>query len=172
MNQYKDSYTNKILIKSFIELLETKSINEISVTTLTNHAQISRATFYRHYSSIESFLFVYIEYLIREFNDTNQYLKELNIVSFVYNLSKHLYNHKNFFIVIFRQNIPEKIIPIIKNYLTNYFPINDEIDPYRLNAFAYGLYGWFENWIKDGMQITPDELLKLMKKHNLDDFYI
>lgn len=171
MTKYKDTFVSNALLKALLELLKTKQLNEIRIIDLTNYAQISRASFYRHFSSIEDILTTYATFITDEFIEHNQNLPNENIVTFLFNLSQHCYKYEDFYIIIFNQNIPNRIISIIKNYLNSFSEINDKIDTYRLNAIAYGIYGWLETWVKDGMELSPDELLESMKNHHLNKFY-
>ena len=49
-------YTKKVIKDSFIDLLEQKPINKITVTELCTHCEINRATFYRYYEDIYDLL--------------------------------------------------------------------------------------------------------------------
>ena len=44
--------TKRILRNSLIELLTSKDLNEITVSELTNHADVNRGTFYSHYQDV------------------------------------------------------------------------------------------------------------------------
>lgn len=48
--------TNKMLGEAITELLQTKSIDKISVVELCDAAQIHRATFYKHYKDKNAFI--------------------------------------------------------------------------------------------------------------------
>ena len=50
----KVRYTRKVIKESFLELLETKSFEQITVKEITELADINRATFYAHYDNIEA----------------------------------------------------------------------------------------------------------------------
>ena len=41
-------------------------------------------------------------------------------------------------------------------------PDQRPIDAYRAAFFAYGLYGWIEEWFARGMQETPEEMAALL----------
>ena len=52
MEDRRIRYTKKIIKDTFIELLEQKSINKITVTELCTTCDINRATFYRYYEDV------------------------------------------------------------------------------------------------------------------------
>jgi len=52
MEDRRIRYTKKVIKDTFIELLEQKSINKITVTELCSQCEINRATFYRYYDDV------------------------------------------------------------------------------------------------------------------------
>ena len=58
MKNLKNSKTKKIIQKSFIELLEKGTIDNITVVSICKKAKIERKTFYLHYKEI-AFYFKY-----------------------------------------------------------------------------------------------------------------
>jgi len=52
MEDRRVKYTKKVIKDTFIELLEQKPINKITVTELCTQCEINRATFYRYYLDV------------------------------------------------------------------------------------------------------------------------
>jgi AcrR family transcriptional regulator len=52
MEDRRVRYTKKVIKDTFIELLEQKPINKITVTELCTQCEINRATFYRYYEDV------------------------------------------------------------------------------------------------------------------------
>lgn len=52
MEDRRIRYTKKVIKDTFIELLEKKPINKITVTELCRKSEINRATFYRYYEDV------------------------------------------------------------------------------------------------------------------------
>ena len=52
MEDRRIRYTKKVIKDTFIELLEQKPINKITVTELCTKCEINRATFYRYYEDV------------------------------------------------------------------------------------------------------------------------
>ena len=55
-NEQKNSYVKEQITKTLLLLLETKNIDDISISELTNAAEIGRVSFYRNYKSKEDIL--------------------------------------------------------------------------------------------------------------------
>lgn len=93
MSIYKEKreHTKNILMDSFWELYEKKSINQITVKDITDNAGYNRATFYVHFKDVndilqciedklfEAFDFQHIG--IDNFNQENQLITSINIFS-------------------------------------------------------------------------------------------
>ena len=52
MEDRRVRYTKKVIKETFMELLEKKPINKITVTELCSQCEINRATFYRYYDDV------------------------------------------------------------------------------------------------------------------------
>lgn len=55
--------TEKLLFSSLLELMKTKSIDEIKVSDICLEAMINRSTFYAHYSDKYELLVAFIDYM-------------------------------------------------------------------------------------------------------------
>ena len=56
MEDNRVRYTKRIIKEKFLELLENKSINKITVTELCLNCEINRATFYRYYDDVHDLM--------------------------------------------------------------------------------------------------------------------
>jgi len=64
------NFTKRALMESFLELIQEKPINKISVKDITNHCGVNRNTFYYHFQDIPAL----IEDIVSE--DTEQIIME------------------------------------------------------------------------------------------------
>lgn len=58
-NQEKNTYVRTQLTQALLRLLQEKKLADISVSELTQRAQVGRASFYRNYQSLSDILFQY-----------------------------------------------------------------------------------------------------------------
>lgn len=171
-NLEKNTYAKKQLLNATLKLLQTKNINEISVCELVDLAQVGRATFYRNYKSIDDVLIKHDEYLVSEFAKNYKNIKDKSIITFFYELCKHYYNNKDFYITLHKQHLTEIIGKTINKNIKEKVSPQDIVEKYGLNFLVFGLYGRILAWLDDDMKSTPDELLTLMKKYYSNPFDI
>lgn len=164
-NSEKNAYAKKQLLAATLNLLRTKSINDISVCELVNLAQVGRATFYRNFTSIKDILIKHEDVLATEFNNDYENIQHKSATSFLYELTKHYIKNKKFYITLYKQNLTEIIKKAIEKHINKKITPKNTAEKYGLNFLIYGLYGWILAWLDDDMKSTPDELLVLMKKY-------
>ncbi len=160
--------TKKLLRDSLFTLLQQKSINEITVTELTEVADINRATFYFYYTDILDMLdqiqneaYEMFEGVLKgtedSINSSEAFSKYIeNILIFC----KENPTIARF--VITREYNNNKVLTRIKKLLAKNVPVAKEIytqdDPRRfiLNFALNALTGTVIDWMDDGMIIPPD----------------
>ena len=79
-------YTKKVIKETFLNLLETKDISQITVKEICEIADVNRATFYRYYLDIYDLLEKIEEDLIEDLKNSSP-LEDLSSHS-VYTFSK------------------------------------------------------------------------------------
>ena len=65
-NEQKNTYVKRQITTALLELLKEKSISDISITELTQKAQIGRVSFYRNFQTKEDILREESDRLINE----------------------------------------------------------------------------------------------------------
>ena len=85
--------------------------------------------------------------------------------NFVRALFEHYYENSEICILLYRQGLSHLSL---QSVLSACGPKDEQenFDAYGAAFFAYGLYGWIEEWFKRGMQETPVEMAELWEKHN------
>ena len=102
--------------------------------------------------------------LALQFASSYANIKNTDISTFFYELSKHYLLNKEFYLTLYKQNLTELIAKTIQKYVRKQIVPKNNIEKYSANFMAYGLYGWIVAWLNDEMKLSPDELLVLMKK--------
>ena len=178
-NDRRVKRTKKLLRDSLFSLLQKKSINEITVTELTDVADINRATFYFYYTDIFDMLNQIQDEAYELFEDVLQGADECAATpeAFV----KYVENILNFCkqntaiarFVITREYNNNKVLTKIKKLLAKNVPVAKEQyaqdDPRRfiLNFALNSLTGTVVDWIDDGMVIPPNVMAEF-----ITDMYI
>ena len=178
-NDRRVKRTKKLLRDSLFSLLQKKSINEITVTELTDVADINRATFYFYYTDIFDMLNQIQDEAYELFEDVLQGADECAATpeAFV----KYVENILNFCkqntaiarFVITREYNNNKVLTKIKKLLAKNVPVAKEQyaqdDPRRfILSFALNsLTGTVVDWMDDGMVIPPNVMAEF-----ITDMYI
>lgn len=166
-NDRRVKRTKKLLRDSLFTLLQEKSINEITVTELTEIADINRATFYFYYTDIMDMLDQIQNEAYELFEDvlvgTEDHIDSMeDFAKYIENIL--IFCKENPTIarfVITREYNNNKVLKKIKKLLAKKVPVAKENcsqdDPRRfvLNFALNALTGTIVDWMDDGMIIPP-----------------
>ena len=148
----------------FVQLVQTKEINQISVTEICKKANINRSTFYANYLDVYDLADKITEQIENEVallyqderekkNNTNDYLK----------LFYHIKENQIFYKTYFKLNRDKHFI--IKEYDTNLSKImyNDQHIGYHIEFFMAGLNAMIKKWLYHGCEESPEEIDHILK---------
>lgn len=164
--------TKKKLRNGLLQLMEQKSINEITVKELTELVDINRGTFYFHYSDVadllhkieDDFFFQFYQRLnndVRSNDDAYPYLQA--VFSFLkenHDLCKILFSENGdiLFANRIRKLVEERAYHFWQQTVLNH----DEKRMAIYNAFMInGCIGVIQNWLNNGMQESTEEISQL-----------
>ena len=178
-NDRRVKRTKKLLRDSLFSLLQEKSINEITVTELTDVADINRATFYFYYTDIFDMLdqiqneaYDLFEYVLQGAEDCASTPE--TFVKYVENILVFCKQNPSIArFVITREYNNNKVLTKIKKLLAKNVPVAKEQyaqdDPRRfiLNFALNSLTGTVVDWMDDGMVIPPNIMAEF-----ISDMYI
>lgn len=167
-NDRRVKRTKKLLRDSLFTLLQQKSINEITVTELTEIADINRATFYFYYTDIMDMLdqiqneaYEMFEGVLagteEHINSTDAFARYIETILIFCKQNPSIARF-----VITREYNNNKVLKKIKKLLAKNVPVAMENysqdDPRRfvLNFALNALTGTVVDWMDDGMIIPPD----------------
>ena len=171
--------TKKLLGEALESLLRDKSLDDITVKEICEHASINRVTFYDHYFNKEELhdeIISQIEHdIIKEFKkDKSIYYLDKNYKKILRKLVDYFDNNRKHFNV-FLSNPKNRLLftsqlhKYFMKYLRKGIKVNDnkidkkEIDNQILikSQFISGaLIYSFSWWLKDGFDISKEEFLK------------
>ena len=172
INNKRRKETRNKISKVFINLLQNKEINEITVTDICKLAKINRSTFYVNYLDIydladkigkdleQDVLSLYQEE--RETNrNSNNFLK----------LFKHIKDNQLFYKTYFKLNMDKNLITQEYDYHLSKELYNDKYIDYHMEFFKAGLNAIIKKWLDNGCKESPEEIEYILKseyKKNLD----
>ena len=164
-NEEKNSYVKKQITIALLGLLKEKSISDISISELTQRAQIGRVSFYRNYQTKEDILKEESDRLIKEWGHLYETNPESSPETLFPSLFDFYREHKEFYTILYQAGMASVMLETILDAIQ----ITGEmanLEAYVKSFWAYGIYGWMIEWIKRGMPESGSELLFLFKSAN------
>ena len=152
--------------KALFELLGEKDYADITVTDIIKKAEVSRASVYRHYSSIGEIMDKGMDEAVRQVTDRAMFLTllssdETKIKELLYRYTnRNLEAHE-----IISSWLPSNVAMIFSRMMT-YFQDNvipsaelSQSDKYRLSARSGVINSILMRWIADGKKETTEEII-------------
>ena len=174
----KNRRTKQLIQESFMQILEDKSFESITVGDITKKAEINRGTFYLHYKDkydlldkIEQQLFEDLGNRIDELQtnysatDTFEKGQEQLAAALFRSIKMHspmlkilLNNHgRAGFHIRFRDAFSEKVRVNLEKNISFYAHLNVPME-YFLSFITSAFLGLIEQWVLNGLDKTPQEM--------------
>ncbi len=159
-NKRKKESQEKIK-KAFIEMIQTKEINQISVTDIVKNARVNRSTFYVSYLDVydladkikeemfDNLLILYKEQAIKREHSYN-YLT----------LFKHIKENQIYYKTLFRLNYDfgeHYDTEMEKQEAIKYLGTTDNME-YHVEFFKAGINAIIKKWLFNGCIESPEEI--------------
>lgn len=152
------SYVKEQITQSLLQLMENCSFEEITITDIVKVAAVSRASYYRNFTSKEDVIKKHLVRLIKEWGTEFENSENPNIVV---SLFGHYKKYSELYILLYRSGLSYLVLDTIKS-VCGPQPAQDDLPAYLSAWFAGGLFGWIDEWIKRGMKQDPEEMAKLL----------
>lgn len=158
--------TRQWLKEALFDLLATKkSLHNISIAELSEHAQIARRTFYRYYHSKEEVLTNYIDRLIQDYIielQTEKLTTFEDLVNFFfqywsqYTESLKILQNANLLVLILQRSY-DKLPDAYSTVMAPWHITNSDQKQiaYDSRFITGGLYNIFDEWLKTDYQTMP-----------------
>ncbi len=171
-NDRRVKRTKKVLHDALLTLLNEKSINEITVTELTNLADVNRATFYFYYTDLIDMLQQIQNEAYDAFTEVIQKATiHVSTIEGFTEYAERLFNFckENEALVrfIINNDVNNRLYTYIRQLMLTNIPNTKEIfgenNPakYLSNYVITAMIGICIDWMDDGMEIPAHELAKL-----------
>ncbi|MFA9378291.1 MAG: TetR/AcrR family transcriptional regulator [Lachnotalea sp.] len=160
-------YTKMVIQNAFIQLLNEKPINKITVMEVCRIAEINRATFYKYYSDpydwlekMEKTIINNAKEIIRKINVTNSHDTFTQFLGNIANKKEFLsvlaakYGDKIFYEELFSICLKEIAVQNQINALFSF----DKHSKWKEYFLAYGCSGIVRCWIENEMKEEPSEV--------------
>ncbi len=150
--------------KAFVELLQTREINEISVSDIVKHTGLNRSTFYANYADIFDLADKTREILENDFSKLFADYDYFNERTGAVKMFTHIKENQLFYKTYFKLCYDEK--HLISIYDTNR-AAKENIDSnikYHIEFFRNGLNAIIKLWLAEGCQGSPEDMAEVLKQ--------
>ena len=161
--QETNAFVKECITIALLQLMREKPISEISITELVERAGVSRVSFYRNFTSKENVIELHLIALIKEWGKDFEAIGDIS--KFSDSLIRYYYKHKDFYLMLYGQNMSGMIYENLRAAC--------EVDKSSVNLERYGksmlagmLFGWLDEWMRQGMPESPDEIALLSAAMN------
>lgn len=159
-NEQKNTYVKMQITAALLELLKEKPLSDITVSELTNKAEIGRVSFYRNYQNKEDILKEESNRLIKEWGRLYESNPESAPETLFPSLFDFYRDHRDFYTTLYNAGMSSIMMETILSTI-RITPEMQNLEAYMKSFWAYGIYGWMLEWIKRGMQESGKELSTL-----------
>lgn len=169
--------TRQAFQQAFIELLQSKTYKNISVTDVARQAGYARHTFYNHYETLEDLLSNVIDSVLDDFfveldkwNFNEDYV-EYELQQTVASFFRALKDKKDLIDILKYLEFDSLFIERLKVYFTKFYyehitheipSANISMAKYIISFNAYAFLGIVKPWLEDDMQYTPEIMAELL----------
>ncbi len=170
--EYKSAIRSRKMIRqAFVELMQEKDLEKITVTDIVTRADINRGTFYAHYQDTRSV----IEQIENEIIEKMlEFLGEFQYKNFFQNplplllkISRYLEEDLEFFRILINAMGAEQFLIKIKNVFIKYMETDSDTPEkmkkspefiIRINFFAGGIINLYQVWFRGDLDCSLNEI--------------
>lgn len=156
--QELNAFIKSCITDALIQLMQKKPFEEITITELTQTAGVGRASFYRNFKSKQDVLAQHLSDLLVEWGKDFEAKGDKNY--FNESLFRHFYKHKDIYLLLYQQGLSNLIYDSIRQAIKIDESANN-VERYVKSTFAGLIFGMVDEWMRQGMQESPEELLFL-----------
>lgn len=163
-NQRRKDSVEKIE-RVFLELIQTRNIEQISVTDICKNANLNRTTFYSNYVDIydlaDKIRFKMIDVFLDVYSDENIARKHSYDFS---KLFKHIKENQIFYKTYFKLkfDLLDDSFLLDKDDILRWYNSTDNSE-YHITFFKAGLNAIIKKWLDNGCKETPEEMFEIIK---------
>ena len=148
--------------KIFIQLIQKKNVNEISVSNICEIAKLNRSTFYANYIDIYDLVEKVKLKMADEFAEFQISNNSSHNPAGYLNMFNHIKENQIFFKTYFKlEDISTSPITQHNKEMAKKYYDNEFID-YHIEFFRAGLNAIIKKWLNNGCKETPEEMVKII----------
>jgi hypothetical protein len=161
----------QLLFQALIDLMEVKPVSRISVSELTERANVNRTSFYNFYTGIDdmiqkieadlskSLAEAFREYALEVANhDSGNHDSATKLFSFLFRFVK---DNAKIFGFLLTPDTNHIVLQKTCNLLAEYVATESPEQQYSLPFITFGCIGVIQRWLQGGMKENPEDMALL-----------
>lgn len=150
--------------KAFIELIQTREIQEIAVADIIRMTGLNRSTFYANYLDIYDLADKIRKKLEEDFSSMFTEASDDNEQNGSLKMFRHIYENQIFYKTYFKLQYDEsQRISIYDRNLAIRDGLEENIE-YHIEFFRHGLNAIIKMWLAGGCRETPEQMVDILKR--------
>ena len=165
-------YTREWTFEALTKLLEIKEYNDIKITEIIHKAGISRATFYRNFSSKEDIVIIRVRNMFIDFHKAMIQYYTLNLPQdetvLIGEFFKRIDEEEKLVDTVIKSNLEylmiDGILQIMTYYRERFYELvktNKKTEEYTMDIVASSCWTLLSRWHKSGKEESPSRLSKI-----------
>ena len=153
---------------ALIQLMETKKIEDITITELVKQANVSRMTFYKYFTSKEEVLSDYMYEIVNEYVEdikVRQDVGEGQNIKRICHCLNFFKTYSPFILTLVKANMYSLIINEVNHYMEQYVAPTSTHSAYELYYYSGALCNVFVKWLESDMAEPPEKIAELVYNH-------
>ena len=149
--------------KTFVELLQTKELNEITVSDICKLCGINRSTFYANFIDIYDLADKIRDKLEKDFSEVfskDDFDKEGFGALMMF---RHIKENQLFYKTYFKLEYDEKHQVLVYDVIRAEKDFDNKNIKYHIEFFRNGINAIIKMWLKDGCIESPEEMAEIIK---------
>ena len=157
------------MVQALMQLLQPKSLSNITISELTERAGVSRMTYFRNNNSMDEIFFSYLKDLVDAYRqDVAAWPDKGNYYD--YRIMLHCYeyfdHYREFIACLVNTGLGHLLLQALDSYILDTYYTEDKGRDfyYTLRAFSGSLYNIYVTWIMENSMESAEEIVSIICK--------
>lgn len=146
---------------ALLKLLKEKPIDEITVSEITETADVARVTYYRHFHTKEEILYFKCHLIGERWYESLTEKQISNLEFLTTSFFTMMDSIKEMLLILYRAELYHIVLLSLYNSIRESVDISQKNSTYSAAFLSFGMFGILTEWIDNGCNKTPDELAEL-----------
>ena len=166
---HSKQFSRDCMVQALIQLLQTTSLSNITISELTERAGVSRMTYYRNYNSMDEIFISYLKDLVDAYRqdvagwpDKGNYNDYRNML----HCYEYFDHYREFIACLVKTGLGHLLLQALDSYILDTYYTEDKGRDfyYTLRAFSGSLYNIYVTWIMENSKESAEEIVSIICK--------